>query len=430
MRRANVIGFLLILAFTLLAVPAVVLASEVIDEIAAVVGDYVILKSEVDFQAQLYAMQQQKRFTPEELADLKEQLLEQMVDDKLILIKALKDTSVTVSSEQVEEALNSKLDELKARFPSQADFERQMEVEGLTYRELKNKFRDEMRDQLYKDKLIQKEVSKITVSPTELEDFFAKYKDSLPMQPEAVKLAHILLRVEPSQATLDSALAKAKMVKAMLDSGADFEEMAKEYSDDPSASDGGDLGYFSRGDLVQEFEDAAFALNVGETSDIVKTQYGYHIIKCIDKQGDRIRCRHILCMARPTDADKAAVIKFADSLRTLAMNGADFAELVKEYSVDEDTKKQGGELGWFVVSDLTPEFSVAVEGLKVGDISQPTESQFGIHILKVLDRQHSRAWSLEEDRERLKDIARRQKTETVVNSLLAQLRKETYVDIR
>lgn len=406
-------------------------ASELIDGIEAVVGDYVVLKSEVDFQLQLWAMQQNRsRPTPDEIKQVRDDLLEQMVNDKLILISALKDTSISVTSEEIEQALDYKLEELRGRFPSQAEFERQMAVEGLTLRELKSKFRDEMRNQLYKDRLIQSKLRDITVLPSEVTAFFKVFKDSLPPHPEGVKLAHLLLEVKPTKATLDSALGRAREVEALLKDGGDFAELAMQYSDDPSASDGGDLGYFGRGDLVEEFEKAAFGLEPGGISDIVKTQYGYHIIKCEDRVADRIRCRHILCMAKPTESDKLAVISFADSLRTVAMEGGDFSELVKQYSIDEETRKQGGELGWFVQSDLTPEFMTALQGVEVDGVSTPTESQFGIHILKLLDRQTSRSWSLDDDMDRLKEIVKRRKTESVVSGLIKELQDEVYVDIR
>jgi peptidyl-prolyl cis-trans isomerase SurA len=406
-------------------------ASELIDGIEAVVGNYIILKSEVAFQVQLWAMQQNRgELSPGELEKVRAELVEQMVDDKLILIRALKDTSINVSSEEIEEALDYRLEELKSRFPSQGDFERQMALEGLTYRELKNKFREEMRNKLYKDRLISRELSKISILPSEVRSFFEVYKDSLPAHPEIVKLAHILLNVEPSQATLDSARARAARVRDLLDGGADFAQLAEQYSDDPSASNGGDIGYFSRGDLVEEFEAAAFGLDIGEISDIVQTQYGFHIIKCEDKLGDRVRCRHILCMTSVSDEDRAATIRLADSLKTEAERGHDFAELVKQYSIDEETKKQGGELDWFVYSEMTPDFKAAVEGLEVGDISSPTESQFGIHILKLLDRQRSRPWSLEQDMDRLKELVRRQKTEMIVGRLVEDLKREIYVEVR
>ncbi len=408
-------------------------AAEVIDKIVAVVGDYVILKSEVDFQTQLWLLQQGqqgKQVSPDDVEKIKSDLLQQMVNDKLILIKALKDTSISVSSDEVESALDAKLEELKGRFSSQAEFENQMLQEGLTYREVKNKFRDEVRNQLYKDRLISRELSKISVAPSEIEEFFDKYRDSLPEHPDAVKLSHLLLEIKPGQATIDSAKAKAERVKKLLDDGGDFAELAREYSEDPSASSGGDLGYFGRGDLVEEFEKAAFALDVGEISEPVLTRYGYHIIKCVDKQDGRIRCSHILFMTKPSDEDVQRVMRFADSLKSVAEAGGDFAELVKKYSADEETKKQGGELGWFVSSEMTPEFSVAVQGLEPGDISEPTQSQFGIHLLKVLDRQTSRPWSMDEDRDRLKEFARRQKTEQVVSKLLDEVTKETYVEIR
>jgi len=406
-------------------------SSEVMDKIVAVVGNYAILESEVDFQLQLWLMQQQNRNqTSDELEQVRRELIDQMVNDKLILTKAIRDTSISVSSEQIEEALNQKLDELKNRFPSQAEFERQMQAEGLTYRELKTKFRDEMRNQLYKDKLISRELSKISVSQSEIRKFYEEYKDSLPPHPDAVKLAHILLGVKASQATLDSALAKARIVKGLLAQGLDFAELARIYSDGPTAASGGDLGYFEKGDLVAEFEKAAFALDSGDVSDIVRTEYGYHIIKCEGRQGDRIHCRHILCMVEPTDEDMAAVLALADSLIERIKQGEDFAELVKEYSIDENTKIQGGELGWFVYDDMTPEFKVAVAGLNQGELSSPTRSQLGIHILKVLDRQVARPWSLDDDWDRLKNLAKREKTESVVTKLIGELKQETYVDMR
>jgi peptidyl-prolyl cis-trans isomerase SurA len=405
-------------------------AAETIDKIVAVVGDYVILKSEVEFQAQLWLLQQGQQVSTKDIDKIKNDLTQQMVNDKLVLIKALKDTTISISSEQVESALDMKLEELKSRFPSQAEFDKQMLQEGLTYREIKNKFREEMRDQLYKDRLIARELSKISVAPSEVAEFFEQYKDSLPQHPDAVKLSHLLLEVKPGQSTLDSAKAQAEMVLELLDEGSDFAELAKEYSEDPSASSGGDLGYFGRGDLVEEFEKAAFALEIGETSDIVLTQYGYHIIRCMDKQAERIRCSHILFLTQPSQEDIQSVMRFADSLKSVAEDGEDFSALVKEYSIDEETRIQGGELGWFISSEMTPEFSVAVQGLEPGDISEPTKSQFGVHILKVLDKQVSRPWSMDEDRDRLKEFARRQKTEQVVNKLLDEMKKETYVEIR
>ncbi len=408
-------------------------AAEIIDEIVAVVGDYVILKSEVEFQAQLWLLQREQQgqqVSAGDVDEIKNDLTQQMVNDKLILIKAFKDTTISISSEQVESALDMKLEELKGRFSSQAEFDRQMLQEGLTYREVKNKFREEVRNQLYKDKLIARELSKISVAPSEVAEFFEKYRDSLPQHPDAVKLSHLLLKVEPGQGTLDSAKAQAERVRGLLDEGNAFDELARNYSEDPSASSGGDLGYFGRGDLVEEFEKAAFALEIGETSDIVLTQYGYHIIRCMDKQAERIRCSHILFLTKPTQEDLQTVMRFADSLKSVAEAGEDFSALVKEHSIDEETKIQGGELGWFISSEMTPEFAVAIQGLEPGDISEPTESQFGVHILKVLDKQISRPWSMDEDRDRLKEFARRQKTEQVVSKLLDEMTKETFVEIR
>jgi len=408
------------------------LASELVDKIAAVVGDEIILVSELDFQLQLLAMQMNVReVSPNEVDSLRSLILDQMVADKLILVEAQKDTSIHITDEEVEAALTEKLEELKGRFESEAEFENQMRVEGLNLRELKAKFRREVRNQLIRDWFISRFLSDITVTSAEVRDFYSDYKDSLPAQPDAVKLAHLLLEVKASENTLDSAYMEALEVKRLLDEGGDFVTLAQIHSDDATASSGGDLGYFDRGTLFKDFEDKVFSMQTGEISEPFKTRLGYHIVKIEDKLPDRIHARHILFRTNPSANDSRATMQLADSLRQLILNDqADFSELVKEYSVDEETKKQGGELGWFVIDKLTPEFKEATAGLEVGDISRPTESEFGIHLLKVLDLQEARQLTLKEDYDRIKDYARRMKSDQVLESWLGKVREYVYVDIR
>jgi peptidyl-prolyl cis-trans isomerase SurA len=422
--------FILMLAF---AHPASAAERELVDKIAAVVGDQIILVSEVDFQMQMFMMQQKdQNLTPAAADSLRKLLLNQMIADKLMLVEAQKDTSIHATDEQVEAALQDKIEELRSRFPSEKEFEAQMRLEGLNLRELKAKFRREVKNQLIRDRYVSQFLSKVNVTTAEVRDFYDRYKDSLPSQPAAIKLAHILIPIEPSGATLDTALEKAKKVKKLLDEGGDFTTLAQLYSEDKgTASNGGDLGFFERGTFLKEFEDKAFSMKPGEISEPFKTNLGYHIIKIEDKLPDRIHARHILFITNPSQADEERALHLADSLRQLLVDGkADFTELVKEYSADEETKKEGGVLDWFAVDRLSPEFKTALQGLKVGDYSLPTKSEYGYHILQILERQDARAMNLQDDWDRLKDFARREKSDQVLQDWVEKAKQKIYVDVR
>jgi len=181
------------------------LAWETVDRIVAVVGDRVITSTELDFQLQLYQVQTGSKIASEaEAHKLKEQIISQMINDRLILMKAQKDTTISVTDDEVNEALDNRMAELKSRFATQDQFEQQVMSEGFTMRELKAKLRDEAREQILKQKLIGKLLGKVSVGKSEVEKFFETYKDSIPPHPAQAKLAHLLLPVETSKATTDS----------------------------------------------------------------------------------------------------------------------------------------------------------------------------------------------------------------------------------
>ena len=428
----NQIKYLLIALILVSTVTASAGQVELIDKIAAVVGNEIILVSEIDFQMQMYTMKaQMQNLSPERIDSLRGLILQQMVSDKLMLIEARRDTSIRISEDQVQEALEQRIDELRNRFTSTAEFEAQMKLEGLTLRELKSKFREEVRNQLIKERFISRFLSEVSVTAAEVREFYEKYQDSLPSQPASVKLAHILLPLEASESTQDSAYLKAIKIKKLLDEGGDFVTLAQLYSQDPTAETGGDLGYFERGTLFAEFEEKVFALNQGEISEPIKTRLGYHIVKVEDKLPDRIHVRHILIKTQASSEDQKQIFAKADSLRQLILDGeAEFSEMVKQNSIDDEYKRLGGELGWFPLERVTPEFGVAIEDLEIGDLSKPTKSDFGIHIIKLLDRKQSREMTLRDDWDRIKDFARREKSDRVLQDWLGEVRHETYVDIR
>ncbi|MBD3169352.1 MAG: hypothetical protein GF307_07705 [candidate division Zixibacteria bacterium] len=421
----------------LLFIPLMIIAvfglsyGEVLDRIVAVVHDQIILQSELLSQFQLLSAQGAfKGYTSFEKQQAKEDLLKQMIEEKLILLIAQADTSISVSKAEIRDALERHIEAVKSRFPSEESFINQLAQEGLSLKDLRERYRDEVKNQLLKERLLNKQLSSTTVNNQEVKDFFEEYRDSLPERPASIKLAHILFYVHPSEYTLDTQRAKAESLLTRIKGGESFSDMAMVYSDDPTSRKGGDLGFFGRGDMVPEFERAAFSLSPGELSPVIKTDFGFHLIKCEEREGERIRCRHILFATRPSAADSTRVMAKADSVYALIQNGMSFEEAAKQFSEDTESNVFGGELGWYVQEEMNEEFKQAALNAEVGEVVPPLVSSSGIHILKILDKQPERPVSLELDWEDLQEFARREKANKQLEELIEQAWNRYHVDIR
>lgn len=405
-------------------------AQQVLDRIVAVVGNQIILESELSTQMDLYVSQMRVNLRSEkERSQLRKELLEQMINDKLLLAAAKKDTLIEVTTKEVDEAVQNQMKKVKSEF-TEEEFKAQLEAEGLTEKELKKKYREQIESQMLIDRLVASKLRNVSVSTREVKDFYQTYKDSIPDQPEAAKLSHILVAIKTSQATSDSLKGRAERVRDLARAGEDFGKLASLYSDDPTAERGGDLGFFKRGDMIPKFEQAAFSLDSGEVSDVIQTEFGYHIIKVEGKRDDQVHARHILILVRSSPGDTLRAEELADSLYGELQRGADFAELAKQFSADEESRKMGGELGWYPVAQMSPEFKEGVQDLQIGQISRPLKGPAGIHILQVLDRKEKRKVSLEDDWDAIKDMVRRKKTSELVSQWVEKLRQDIYVEIR
>ena len=419
-----------VLCFSLI-MTAFASAGEVLDAIAATVDDRIILKSEVQSQLQLIAMQTKQDISDQALANsMAHEILQQMIEDKLVLIEAESDTSIKVTKQEVEEALNSHIARIKQQFPSEEMFLAQLTAEGLTLKELRSRYKDEVKNQLYKEKFLNKQLSKVTISSGEVKEFFRTHTDSLPRRPAGVRLAHILIAASPGQATRDSLLAFVRLVHDKAKSGDDFSLLAESYSEDNASGNGGDLGWFSRGSMVPEFEKAAFKLEPGEISGIVETQFGLHIIKCTDRKGDKIRASHILIGFKLSEEDLQISKQFADSVYSLLQEGADFAQLAVQFSDDDSTAGLGGDLGWYSSDDLFSEFKLIVAEHQQGEYSQPVLSQYGYHIVKVLEKQSSRPLDFKDDYSDIEEIAKRYKAQQELKNWLEEARGKYFIEVK
>lgn len=403
---------------------------QVMDRIVAVVGDEIILLSELEARLQLAGIQ--LKIDPEDVSameDLRGPLLQEMVNEKLILVQARRD-SIQVAPEEIGDALTAQIQRIKDQLGSEEAFQEQLANEGLTLQSLKKRFRPQIKNQLLREKLIRQKLANMTVSSKDVMDFYETYRDSLPVQGQSVRLSHLLMAITPGDEEKRSAFQKAKEVLAKARAGDDFAALARSYSQCPSAERGGDLGYFSQGEMVPEFEQAAFALEPGEISDVVETVYGYHIIKCEDRRDDQVHVRHILIALSTSEEDEQRLIDQLNNLRDRALNGEEFAALVEEYSQDPYSKEKGGDLGWYPLDQLNPQFRSVVDTLSAGNISEPLRTSSGYHLLKVVDRVKERRLNLEDDWNAIEDLARQKKISDKLDAWLNELRGEIYVDVR
>ena len=405
---------------------------ETVDRIIAVVGDEVVLASELASQLQLYSLQTgQQPKTEAEFEKLQNSILEQMISDRLFLFEARKDTSITIRPEEIDVALEEHVARISGNFKTNEEFISALAMEGLTVRDLKKRYRPEVENQILKQRFIQRKLYSVSVSRHEVEEFYKEFSDSIPMQPEGIKLSHILLTFKASSAIEDSVRALAEDLRQQIISGADFATISATYSSYGAGEQGGDLGYIARNEVVPEFARAAFALNVDDISGVIRTQFGFHIIRCEGKQNNRFKLRHVLLGVEPSAQDSLATFQLADSLITEARAGGDFAEMAKLYSADDETRAQGGELGWFATEQLPPEFSDAVTGWTTpGEYRGPVQTQYGLHLLKLLDYQSERRYSVDDDFDRLKELARQDKTGRMVDEWIEEIKAKTYIEYR
>jgi peptidyl-prolyl cis-trans isomerase SurA len=324
-----------VLIFLVLAQLGAAQQKELADRIIATVGENIILQSDVE----IAFLQEQSKQTEKVLSpDIKCTILDNLLLEKLFLAQGALD-SVVVQEEEINAELDRRVKYFTSLFGSKEKLEAYY---GKSTAELKDEFTEDVKNQLLSDRVRGKVFSGLKVSPKEVKDYFNRIpKDSIPLFNEEVEIGQIVMfpKVNDEQ----KALSKEKLlrIKKEIEAGADFSLQAILYSDDPgSASDGGNLGIIERGELVPDFEAAAYKLNEGQMSEIVETPFGFHLIRLDEKRGDKLKLRHILIKPKITNGDVLRVEEMMDSIaHQLKVDSLTFREAVKYFSEDEDQQK-------------------------------------------------------------------------------------------
>ena len=410
-------------------------AEEYVDGIVAVIGDEIIMLSELKKQLNSQMMVRKLGMdSPRDvLLALRDEVIQGMVDDLLLLEKARRD-SIKVDMQQVDIELKNSIYSFNKQFGTESEAQKALEEYGLTQLQFRNMYRDLIINNYLKTSMLMEMQRHISVTPQDIEAWFVAHKDSLPAVPERFKFSHILLYPKVAEERKQKAREKIQGILDRVHNGEDFAELARQYSEDPgNAENGGDLDYFERDEFDKDFSAAAFALHEGEVSDVVETVYGYHIIKVEDIRSNEIRARHILISLIPDEKDGEPIIEKLKEIRNqIVTNKKTFAEMAKEYSEDEDSKDLGGELQWLPTEagEMIPSFKTEGKKLKAGEISQPFKSKFGYHILKLDDYKPSHILNIKDDRNRIEELIKGKKTLDEYTKIINDLRKGTYIDIR
>lgn len=414
-----------------------------VDKVLAVVGDNIILQSEVE--AQYQQMLQQSQGLNEVDSNDRCHIFENLVLEKLFLAQAQID-SVTVNPDEVESELDRRIKYFISIFGSKDKLE---DYYGKTILELKDDFRDDIEKQLISDKMKGKVFNGLKVTPAEVKDFFGRIpKDSVPYFNSELELGELVMFPKVSQDQKDRALKKAQELRAEILGGRDFSLVATINSKDPgSYLNGGDLGWIERGELVPQFEAVAFRLKEGELSEPVETPFGYHLIMVDEKRGDKIKVRHILIKPDILNSDLVAVKDLMDSIvHQLRVDSMSWREAVKQYSQDEQSKSIGGLMTntktgttYFEKADIDGTLIFTIDRMQVGDYSDPLPystgdkstgmPQQGYRIIWLKTETKPHKASLEEDYPKIQAAAKSEKQQKVLDEWVIQHKGKSFVRI-
>ncbi len=392
---------------------------EVIDKVIANVGNEYVLLSELEEQLALIGERQGGKLPP----DARCLMLDNLLTQKLLINQAKID-SVAVTDEEVEAQLGARIEQILDYMGG--DVNQFEDYYGQSIGEVRETFREDLRNQLLADRMRSKVMEGISVTPSEVKAFFKKIpRDSLPYFNSEVEIGEIVMKPQINETERRKAIEKLEAIrKRIVEGGESFEELAKKYSDDfASARIGGDLGWTKRGKFVAAFEAAAYKLDDNEISEVVESEFGFHLIQLLGRRGNSISTRHILVKPEITDADLELTMHKLDSVRQLLVtDSTSFSKAVKYYgykevqSYNNDGKlvNQASGNNFFEIGDLEPSIYFTIDTMKVGEFSKPfsytdSRGETFYRIVQLQSRSQPHVASLEKDYAKIQTAAIEQK---------------------
>lgn len=412
----------------------VVLNAQSIDKVEAIIGDEIVLTSEIESQYLQYLSQGNAKSET-----VKCEIIEDLLFQKLLINQAKID-SIVVSVDEVDTEITKRLTYFESQLGSVAKVE---EYFGKSKVEIELELGKVINDQFLAERVQRKIASDVRVTPAEVKEFFNQQNFSdIPVVPAKVEVAQVIVKPEISEEQKDKLRDKLNSFRERVYKGEDFKMLATLYSDDPgSATRGGELGFVNRGDLVPEFERAAFRLKEGEISEVIESQFGFHIVQLIERRGEQINVRHILLKSKVSStALYNAKLKIEQVEKELKDGTINFDEAVKKYSDDESKNNNGLLLNpntmstLHAIDEMSPTLKFAVENLEEGSFSSPAVAQMpdetkAYRILKLNKRIEEHKANLVDDFSMIKDFAINIKKQEELMKWISITISNTYIKI-
>ena len=403
----------------------------VIDRIVAVVNDDIISWTELESRLERVREQlRQSGTAAPPTATLRRQVLERLIVLRLQLQRA-RDFGIRVDEERLNRTILriAEQNQLTLR-----GFRDALEREGHDFA----RFREEIREEIMIADVRRREVeNQVNITQRDVDDYLSMMESrGSEADRHRYRIGHILIAVPDGASTeaIGDARARAGRVLDEIRDGADFANMAVTHSDGQQALEGGDLGWRLASDLPTMLADAVLGLEVGDVSEPVRSASGFHLVKLVDRQGSerqivrQTRARHIL-MTLDALTDDAEARRQLSLLRERILNGQDFGELARTHSDDSGSASKGGDLGWIDPGNTAPVFERAMDSLEPGAISEPFETQYGWHVVQVLERRDRDATETSRRAEARRSLQAR-KVEENTQAWVRRVRDEAYVEYR
>lgn len=410
---------------------------KVVDQIVAVVGGNIILKSEIE---QMNMSQQAQGVTSD--GDMKCEILENFLIDKLLIAEAEQDTLIAVTASQVNQQMDQQMQMYLAHFETEKEVEKYF---NKSIQLIKSDMQESIKNQQLSQQMRQKIVAGVTATPSEVRRHFKDLKnDEIPAIPTQYEYAQITVQPKVELEEQNRVKAKLREFKKRIEDGSSFATMAVLYSEGPSAPNGGELpDYMGRAQLDPTYAAAAFNLRGDKVSNVVKSAFGYHIIQLIDRKGEKVKTRHILMKPKISIESKEEAHTKLDSLANLIRrNDISFEESAVRFSWDKNTRNNGGIAinpanmsSKFSIEELDPDVSKIITNMNLNEISKPfetidQENQQSIYkIIKVTKKIMGHKADLQNDYQTLAAMFLAKKKEDVLQEWISTRQSETYIRI-
>jgi peptidyl-prolyl cis-trans isomerase SurA len=406
----------------------------IIDRVVAVVGDFNVLQS--DIETQYLQMRASSPYVP---ADARCMIFNQMIEQKLLMAQAKID-SVEVGPDQVELQMEARLDYFISQFGNEEEMESYF---NKSIYDIKDDLREAIQEQMITGQVSSSITENVSTTPSDVKSFYrSMHPDSIPYIDTEVKLAQILAYPAYSEEAIFEVKERLLDLRRRVQEGEDFGTLAILYSEGPSASRRGELGFMMRSELDKAYANEAWSLKEGQVSKIVESSFGFHLIQMIERRGDRANTRHILMRPKAdANAKQEAIYKLDSLLSVIRADSISFDLAAKAYSEDERTSVNGGLLvnpqtmaATFELDQLPTKDYYIIRNMEVGDISEPYESvdhnqKTCYKILLLKERIEPHRANLKQDYLLLQEMALQKKNREVMEKWFEDKKKTTYIRI-